>query len=202
MRVAIVSPNHTLRVGLRELLNAQAGIQIINLAASVAELESKEEIDVLVLASISSVRLSALDEFQAVLLLTDEVEEARALQSLALKSWGVIPLNTSEDELLAAVIAVGQGLWVVAPVFGMGLMRNNVGGKFFGEDSAVEALTARELEILQLLARGLANKQIAVLLKISEHTVKFHVSSVFVKLGVSGRTEAVSAGLRSGLISL
>jgi NarL family two-component system response regulator YdfI len=74
---------------------------------------------------------------------------------------------------------------------------------FEGPDQAlVEPLTARETEVLQHLAQGLANKQIAALLSISEHTVKFHVSSIYSKLGAANRTEAVRIGARRGLILL
>jgi DNA-binding NarL/FixJ family response regulator len=65
-----------------------------------------------------------------------------------------------------------------------------------------EALTAREREVLELLSRGLPNKLIARRLEISEHTVKFHVSSIYAKLGASSRTDAVSRGVRRGLITL
>jgi DNA-binding NarL/FixJ family response regulator len=65
-----------------------------------------------------------------------------------------------------------------------------------------EALTAREREVLELLSRGLPNKLIARRLQISEHTVKFHVSSIYAKLGASSRTDAVSRGVRRGLITL
>jgi ATP/maltotriose-dependent transcriptional regulator MalT len=74
------------------------------------------------------------------------------------------------------------------------------------EAPAVEELseppTAREGEVLGLLAQGLSNKQIARELRISEHTVKFHISSLYAKLGVGNRAEAVSRGARHGLISL
>jgi len=73
--------------------------------------------------------------------------------------------------------------------------RNNLG-------PATVALTPRETEVLQLLAQGLANKQIALALGISEHTIKFHVSSIYAKLGVGNRTEAVRVGARQGLILL
>jgi DNA-binding NarL/FixJ family response regulator len=69
-------------------------------------------------------------------------------------------------------------------------------------DPLVEQLTAREMEVIQLMAQGLANKQIALKLGISEHTVKFHLSSLYVKLGISSRTEAVKRGIELGLISL
>jgi DNA-binding NarL/FixJ family response regulator len=63
-------------------------------------------------------------------------------------------------------------------------------------------LTERESEVLGLLAKGLANKQIAAALGISEHTVKFHVSSIYTKLNVTNRAEAVREGLRGGWIAL
>lgn len=65
-----------------------------------------------------------------------------------------------------------------------------------------QALTPREIEVLEMLGSGLANKAIATALNISDHTVKFHVSSIFQKLGVSTRTEAVAVGVRLGLILL
>jgi DNA-binding NarL/FixJ family response regulator len=69
-------------------------------------------------------------------------------------------------------------------------------------EELTEPPTAREGEVLGLLARGLSNKQIARELGISEHTVKFHISSLYAKLGVGNRAEAVSRGARHGLISL
>jgi ATP/maltotriose-dependent transcriptional regulator MalT len=69
-------------------------------------------------------------------------------------------------------------------------------------DPLVEALTAREQEVLALLAGGLHNRDIASALSISEHTVKFHLASIFGKLGVSTRTEAVQRGLRLGVIEI
>ena len=70
------------------------------------------------------------------------------------------------------------------------------------EEQLVEPLTEREAEVLQLLAQGLTNKQIAFTLSISEHTVKFHVSGIYAKLGATNRTEAVRLGVRQGLIIL
>ena len=70
------------------------------------------------------------------------------------------------------------------------------------DESLVEPLTAREMEVIQLMAQGLANKQIALALGISEHTVKFHLSSLYAKLNSTSRTEAVKRGIELGLISL
>ena len=69
-------------------------------------------------------------------------------------------------------------------------------------DPPIEALTAREQDVLALLADGISNRDIAARLDISEHTVKFHLASIFGKLGVSTRTEAVQRGLRLGVIEI
>lgn len=69
-------------------------------------------------------------------------------------------------------------------------------------DPPVEALTTREHDVLALLADGLSNRDIAARLDISEHTVKFHLASIFGKLGASTRTEAVQRGLRLGVIDI
>ncbi len=108
-----------------------------------------------------------------------------------------MPPDAPPEELGAAAAAVGRGLVVLPPFLTERLL---------GTPTAVEALseplTAREDEVLALLGRGLPNKLIARELNISEHTVKFHVSSVYAKLGVTNRAEAVSQGARRGLISL
>jgi ATP/maltotriose-dependent transcriptional regulator MalT len=70
------------------------------------------------------------------------------------------------------------------------------------EPPLIEALTAREHDVLALVSDGLANREIATELTISEHTVKFHLASIFGKLGVSTRTEAVQRGLRLGVIEI
>jgi NarL family two-component system response regulator YdfI len=67
-------------------------------------------------------------------------------------------------------------------------------------EPSLEVLSAREIEVLALMAQGLANKNIADRLSISEHTVKFHVSSISSKLGAASRTEAVTRGFKDGLI--
>ena len=70
------------------------------------------------------------------------------------------------------------------------------------EDELPEEITSRETDVLRMLAEGLVNKDIAARLGISEHTVKFHISSILDKLGASTRTEAVTLGIRSGLIPI
>ncbi len=125
---------------------------------------------------------------------------ARSLTSLPVRAWGLLPPDTGEEELLAAVFAVHEGLLAAAPA----LMQSLLGPatELSDAEELVEELTEREGEVLQLLAQGMANKQIALRLGISEHTVKFHVSAIYGKLGVTNRTEAVRRGARLGLIVL
>jgi DNA-binding NarL/FixJ family response regulator len=118
------------------------------------------------------------------------------------QAWGVLSSDATEDELAAAVRAVGEGLWVGAPALVGDLLRALGRRESASDDSPIEPLTAREMEVIQLMAQGLANKQIALTLGISEHTVKFHLSSLYAKLGISSRTEAVRRGIELGLISL
>ena len=107
--------------------------------------------------------------------------------------WGLLPMEVSSEELCAAVRAVAAGLVVgTRPLLAAPDDVNLAPGP----------LTEREVEVLGKLSRGLANKQIAAQLGISEHTVKFHVSSIYGKLNVTNRAEAVREGLRNGWITL
>lgn len=106
---------------------------------------------------------------------------------------GLLPREAGEHEIVAAVEAVAAGLIAVHPQFLDTLQARPV-------MELAEPLTPRESEVLRLLAEGVANKEIAWRLSISEHTVKFHVASVLDKLNASSRTEAVAKGIRSGLV--
>jgi DNA-binding NarL/FixJ family response regulator len=108
---------------------------------------------------------------------------------------GVLPADTTADELAAAIGAIQAGLVVIHP----GLV-NSLGGS--GMAAADPLLTPREKEVLRMMAEGLGNKIIAHQLGISEHTVKFHVSSILEKLEAGSRTEAVTRGIRRGLVFL
>ena len=201
IRVTIVSPNSALRIGLRELLSRQTDIQVVGETVDI-ESVNETETEVVVLASVSSARLLESKSAFAVLFLTDDVESIRSVLNSNVRAWGVLSADATEDELVAAVRAVGEGLWVGAPGLVQSLIRLTGRRESLGEDSLIEPLTAREMEVIQLMAQGLANKQIALSLSISEHTVKFHLSSLYAKLGISSRTEAVKRGIELGLISL
>ncbi len=129
-----------------------------------------------------------------VLALVDgELERASARSAGAI---GVLPRSVDEKTLIVAIRAVCAGLLVSHPDYGRPLPFDD------GATANVEPLTPRELEVLQLVAQGLANKAIAVRLGIRESTVKDHVNSFLGKLGAQSRTEAVTVALRRGLISI
>jgi DNA-binding NarL/FixJ family response regulator len=134
------------------------------------------------------------------LVLTKSPGLADALRHRGVRSWGIIPPDASGTELRAALAAVGEGLIVLSPPGEDRFPDRGAGSR--EAEPAEEMLTPREREVLELLGRGLSNRGIARRLGISDHTVKFHVSSVYSKLGVSNRTEALRRGVRRGLITL
>lgn len=201
VRVTIVSPNHALRVGLRGMLSHRAEIEIIGEAIQLEDVNERET-DVAIVTSLSSSLLNENKNSFAILFLTDDIDSIRNAINLKLNGWGVLSLNATEDELVAGIFSVSEGLWVGAPNLIQSLMRLPKRGEGSEEESLAEPLTAREKEVLEKMAEGLANKQIALSLSISEHTVKFHLSSLYAKLGVASRTEAVKRGIELGLISL
>lgn len=109
----------------------------------------------------------------------------------------VLPPDAPEAEIRAAIHAAAAGLTVLRP----GDLET-VLTPAAPDGSADHTLSPRELEILRMLAEGLANKAIAWKLGISEHTVKFHVASILHRLSAASRTEAVTIGIRRGLIML
>ena len=196
IRVAILAPALALRVGLREVFR---GLEDIDVVADAPSRDEAPEADVLVLTSPDY--LSDLDEdAPAILLLTDD--QSAAAQLMDLPVWGVLSLDASPEELSAAVRALGEGLWTGSPALLGSLLERQPVTMLEAGDPIIDPLTAREHEVLQLAAEGLANKQIALSLNISEHTVKFHLSSLYAKLGVTSRTEAIRAGVRQGWVVL
>ena len=107
--------------------------------------------------------------------------------------------DSSSSEIIAAIEAVAAGLTVFSPEILEVLVPTRVPTEA-DQFPPTEPLTMRESEVLSLLAEGAGNKEVAVRLHISEHTVKFHVSSILAKLGATTRTEAVTRGYKEGLI--
>jgi len=140
-----------------------------------------------------------------IVLLTDEYHGLLTNEAVRVGVRAALPRASTGDQIIAAVEAVAAGLFVWRPDSIDSLPNFTPSRESTETDvstSKVDALTEREVEVLGMLAEGLGNKTIAYRLGISEHTVKFHVSSVIAKLGASGRTEAVTIGIRRGLIMI
>jgi DNA-binding NarL/FixJ family response regulator len=186
------------------MISTAGAIEVAGEASTADEAASLAEgADILLLASASAEDLQELAELPsspALLVLSDEPRDAQALVGTS-RAWGILALDATPDELAAAITALSEGLVVGAPSLLREAWRKPAMVPLNASATA-EQLTTRETEVLGLMARGLANKQIAAGLGISEHTVKFHLSSIYAKLGASSRTEALSIGTRLGLIEL
>jgi two-component system, NarL family, nitrate/nitrite response regulator NarL len=121
--------------------------------------------------------------------------ESFAREALQRGVRGILLRGSRRERLVSAVIAVSEGLVVIDPEIAAHLFEGR--GSI---DRIDEALTAREIEVLELVAQGLSNKQIADRLGISDHTVKFHLNAIVGKLGAQGRTDAVVRAAKLGMI--
>lgn len=209
IRVLLIAPALAVRLGLRALLSTDQAIDVIGEAPALSGFDSLlSGADILVIAPSSGSDLdfeSALPATAStgvLLLVDDSLPSGWELPSLRGRAWGLLPLDSSVEELAAAVHAVFEGLVVGLPALIEPLLESRPPAHGDEPASLIEPLTHREIEVLQLLAQGLANKQIAAALGISEHTVKFHVSGIYTRLGAASRTEAVRLGVRLGLIVL
>jgi DNA-binding NarL/FixJ family response regulator len=126
-------------------------------------------------------------------LLAAQANTAMVRGAARMKIYSVLPMAATTRQVVAAISATVAGFAVTVP--------RPPGGPP-ERMPIVEELTAREVEVLRLMARGYRNKQLATLLNISEHTAKFHVSSVLAKLGARTRTEAVTIGMTRGLVAI
>jgi DNA-binding NarL/FixJ family response regulator len=203
-KIFIVAATPVLRSGLRALL-AQPEIEVVGETASMygGAIELRGAEVVVVDDRQLNDTLSAIDGERglAVVALSDDDRVSLALRNSKLRGWGVVLPDAPPRELQAAVLAAGQGLVVLPAQMAERLFPQPVSQAASSAQPPDEPLTGRELEVLDWLAQGLSNKQIARQLQISEHTVKFHISSVYAKLGVSSRTEAVRRGSQLGFIT-
>lgn len=126
-------------------------------------------------------------------LLAAEASPATLRSAARMSIYSVLPMEATTRQLVAAISAAVAGLAVTLPRPSSGMVEAM---------RITEDLTAREVEVLRLMARGYRNKQLAAQLNISEHTAKFHVSSVLAKLGARTRTEAVTIGMTRGLVAI
>ncbi len=172
--------------------------------------EELTETDVIVWAPSTTMDLASADselskleigDMPALLLVLNDPKALEHMTQLPVRAWGLLDQEATQAELTASVQALYEGLSVTNPAW-LNLMLKSSSLSQDGNGDLVEPLTGREVEILQSLALGLTNKQIAGRLGISAHTVKFHVSTIFSKLGTTNRVETVNLGLKKGLIVL
>jgi DNA-binding NarL/FixJ family response regulator len=208
IRVLIADDHAVVRQGLRTFLELQEDIEVVGDAADgAAALAGVErfEPDVvlmdLVMPGVGGVeairRLRTLRPETRVLVLTSFLDDEKLFPAVRAGAAGYLLKDVEPSELVRAIRTVADGESLLHPAVAARLME-----EFSDTERPVadEALTAREREVLLLIARGLPNKQIALELGIAEKTVKTHVSSILGKLGLTDRTQAALYAVRAGLI--
>lgn len=209
-RVLIVASSAVVRAGLVSILTDHAGIDLAGATSTVFGLVDQIEaltpdvvlVDFAVSENPSEGTLPHLEAGAggpALVVLAAEPDGETISHALRHGARAVLPRDARAEEIIAAVAGSALGL-VVLPAGSAALLALPAAPARPAAQPGVETLTPRELEVLRMLAEGTGNKQIARRLGISEHTVKFHVGSILAKLGAGSRTEAVTTGVRQGLI--
>jgi DNA-binding NarL/FixJ family response regulator len=195
IRVLLADDHHVVRRGLTELLDGTAGVTVVGAAADGAEavaLSAQHEPDV-ILMDLSMPGVDGVEATRRVLserpearvvILTSFSDRDRILDALDAGAVGYLLKDAEPDELVRGVQAAARGESPLAPKAAQAVLADRAGARPAAE------LTAREREVLALVGEGLANKQIARRLGISEKTVKAHLTSVFQRIGVTDRTQA------------
>ena len=211
IRVFIVAASPLARAGLENLLAAR-DVEVVASNGTIdalAEMLADAAPDVVLIDSsgepfdltLESILASGLASDVSVVLLGDGMTPAASADALRAGIRAALPGDISPEQLVATLQAVASGLAVLHPA-NMNEMLPAGSAATRVPDELAESLTRRELEVLQMLAGGLSNKEIAARLNISEHTAKFHVASILGKLGAGSRAEAVALGIRRGLVLL
>jgi len=211
IRILIVAAYASARAGLHALLADAEDCAVIGEVNGSAELEgvlpeARPDVVLYDMNEVDAVRvLEVMADGEAGLVVLGESRNGyESLAEVALPGWAYLLKEAEGREIAGAVRAVAAGL----VAFDRSLTPLLLPAAPLAQGRAAEAtlpgetLTAREREVLQLMAQGLPNKNIAARLSISQHTVKFHVASILAKLGATSRTEAVTLGARRGHILL
>jgi two-component system, NarL family, response regulator LiaR len=205
-RILITDDHGVVRQGLRMFLSLDPDLEVVGEAENGREaLAMARELrpDVVLMDLLMPV-MDGIEATQAirselpdveVIALTSVLEDASVTGAVRAGAIGYLLKDTDADELKRAITAAAEGRVHLAPEAAARLMRE------VRAPESPEELTERETEVLKLLARGKANKQIASSLFVSEKTVKAHVSSILMKLGVQSRTQAALHAVRAGLVS-
>ncbi len=203
IRILLADDHTIMRQGLSLLLGRQAGLTIVaeaNNGHEAVELFRKYRPDVL-LTDIEMPLMDGITALAAIrseypdargILLTMHAREGDILRGMRAGAMGYVLKDAPLDTLLDAIHAVAIGQHWVAPEIGAKLAVRMVGAE----------LTPREIDVLQQLAKGKSNQEIAAALRMSEGTVKFHINHVLHKLGAADRTQAVLTALKRGFAYL
>lgn len=206
MRILIADDHPVVRIGLRGMLSGEPDFEVTAEASDGAEavtLTGRHLPDVVLM----DLRMPGMDGVQAtekikadypgvrVVVLTTYDSDADILRAIETGATGYLLKDTPREELFSAIRTAAGGESSLAPAVASRIVNRMRG-------PAGEALSSREIEILELVAQGTSNKKIAKSLWISETTVKSHLLHVFEKLGVDDRTAAVTSALRRGIIRL
>jgi len=217
IKILIVDDHPVVRDGLSAVLETQADFEVVGEASdgreAVAQVEQLQpdvvllDLDMPVMDGLEALRrIIQLRPQTKVIIFTVFDTDERILAAVRAGAQGyLLKGDAPRQEIFRAVRTVYQGGALLQPVVASKLLRrmqNNSSSNNNNTLNASEDLTAREQQVLELLAHGLANKEIAGRLTISERTVKFHVSAILAKLAAGNRTEAVTIAAQRGLIKL
>jgi len=210
-RVLIVDDQPLMRAGFKSVLEASGQIDVVGEAATGAEaIEQARRLDPDVV--LMDVRMPDMDGIEAtrrmpqqkVLILTTFGLDEYIIEALRAGASGFLLKDAPVDDLLGAVRAVAAGDAQLSPAVTKRLLdqvARRLPAAVDRDDALLEELTARELEVLRLLAVGMSNAEIGEALVVSEATVKTHVSSVLGKLGLRDRVQAVIYAYENGLVA-
>jgi DNA-binding NarL/FixJ family response regulator len=207
IRILIVDDHGVVRQGLRMYLALDPELEVVGEAANGAEalrLAHELEPDVVLMDLLMPVMdgIAATEAIRRerpeveVIALTSVLEDSAVYGAMRAGAIGYLLKDTQADELCRAIKAAAVGQVQMSPSVAARLLRE------VPAPQLAEPLTERETEVLQQLAEGKSNKEIAAALVIAEKTVRTHVSNILAKLGVTSRTQAVLYAVRSGLVSL
>ena len=211
VRVAVIAASPQARASLQALVDAAPTLNFAGSAADAALISDHfvRELPDVVLVELEpqagDFPVPGADRHlaaPALVLLTDDADSDWIHEALAGGATALLPRGATSGEIIAAIEAVATGLCVLSPEILARLLAERTAPRSTASAALIEMLTPREIEVLTMLAEGLGNKEIAHQLDISDNTVKFHLSSIFGKLGASSRTEAVMQGMRHGLIMM
>jgi DNA-binding NarL/FixJ family response regulator len=211
VRVLVADDQTLFRTGLTSLLNEDERVEVVGQAVDGAD-AVKQALRLKPDVILMDVKMPNVDGIEAtrqiieampgakVLILTTFETDSQVIQALKAGASGYVLKDSSASAIISSIVAVLAGERVMASA-----VANRVLEMLTGTTTPKEfydGLTNREIEILKLLANGMANKQIAYRLKISEKTVRNHVSNTYEKLGIYDRSQAVLYAVKKGLVEV